>query len=150
MNAQVFQATPSDREGWAALRQQLWPDCPAERHRLEVEQLLAGHGIVALARIGTELVGMAEVSVRHDHVEGTSEAPVPYLEGWFVAESHRGRGIGRALLHFVEEWARAQGFRELASDAELQNAGSIRLHGLLGFREVGRSVHFVKPLQTPP
>src|SRR5688500_2652739 len=109
---------PEDREGWIKLRHSLWPDCPLDRHALEVELLLASEGVVALARVGTELVGMAEVSIRRDHVEGTTEVPVPYLEGWFVAESHRSQGIGRALLQFVENWAREKGYRELASDAE--------------------------------
>jgi aminoglycoside 6'-N-acetyltransferase I len=101
---------------------------------------------VAFASTGGELVGMAEVSIRRDHVEGTSAAPVPYLEGWFVVEKYRGKGIGRALLKFVEDWARERGYVELASDAEIWNEESIRLHGMLGFREVGRSVHFVKGL----
>lgn len=75
---------------------------------------------------------------------------MPYLEGWFVTEDFRGRGIGRGLLAFVERRAVERGFRELASDAELVNAPAIRLHALLGFRETGRSVHFVKALPPEP
>ena len=103
-------------------------------------------GVVALARVDEKIVGMAELSIRHDHVEGTSATPVPYLEGWFVSESHRGWGIGRALLEFVENWSRSRGYQELASDAELYNTPSIDLHKALGFREVGRTVHFVRRL----
>ncbi len=94
-----------------------------------------------------EIAGFAELSIRRDHVDGTSASPVPYLEGWFVEEKFRGKGIGRALLAFVENSARERGFIEIASDAEIWNEESIRLHGLLGFREVGRTVHFVKVLQ---
>jgi aminoglycoside 6'-N-acetyltransferase I len=107
---------------------------------------LALPGIVAVAQAGSVLAGFAEISVRSDHVEGTSSAPVPYLEGWYVRQQYRGKGIGRGLLKFVEEWAVACGFRELASDAELWNEHSIRLHAQLGFSEVGRTVHFVKSL----
>lgn len=92
------------------------------------------------------LVGFAEVSIRHDHVEGTRSAPVPYLEGWYVRSGYRGRGIGSGILGYVEEWAIGRGFSELASDTDPDNAVSIRLHAQLGFREVGRSIHFVKPL----
>jgi aminoglycoside 6'-N-acetyltransferase I len=106
-------------------------------------------GVVALAKVDGELAGFAEVSIRHDHVDGTSAAPVPYLEGWYVEENFRGKGVGRELVRFVEEWARERGFVELASDAELWNEESIRLHGTLGFREVGRTVHFVKELNPP-
>jgi hypothetical protein len=38
------------------------------------------------------------------------------------------------------------GYSEIASDAEIQNSRSIRLHSRLGFREVSRTVHFVKTL----
>jgi aminoglycoside 6'-N-acetyltransferase I len=146
MNATLRIAKAGDRTGWEQLRSRLWPECPLERHRLEIEQLLAGSGVVALANVGKELVGFAEVSVRVDHVEGTTSSPVAYLEGWYVAEKFRGQGIGRALLAFAEKWAVGRGFQELASDAELVNAYSIRLHKTAGFREVGRSVHFVKSL----
>ena len=139
-------ATSEDREEWAQLRRLLFPDCPLERHLLEIGLLMAGQGIVALACVLGEIAGFAEVSVRADHVEGTRSSPVPYLEGWFDKEAHRGQGIGRALLDFVEQWARERGYTELASDAEIENAASVKLHGRLGFKEVGRSVHFVKPL----
>jgi aminoglycoside 6'-N-acetyltransferase I len=140
------EATSADKEAWTGLRHALWPDCPPERHFLEVGQLLAGDGIVVLAWAGEEAVGFAEVSIRRDHVEGTSEAPVPYLEGWFVAPAHRGLGVGRALLEFAWEWARKKGFGEMASDAELENDRSICAHVQLGFVEVERTVHFVRRL----
>src|SRR5688572_22812261 len=143
---EIYIAGSKDSADWARLRSALWPDCPAERHALEIEQLLASEGVVALARVEGELAGFAEVSIRRDHVDGTSASPVPYLEGWFVEEKFRGKGIGRALIQFIEDWARERDFTELASDAELWNEESIRLHGLLGFREVGRTVHFVKRL----
>jgi aminoglycoside 6'-N-acetyltransferase I len=148
LNPEIFIARAEHSAAWAKLRYALWPDCPPERHVLEIQQLLVSEGIVALARAGNEIVGMAEVSIRRDHVEGTTVTPVPYLEGWFVAETHRGQGIGRALLEFVEDWSRAHGYHELASDAELHNTHSIALHTQLGFREAGRCVHFVKRLSS--
>lgn len=141
---EIRPATAADREEWIAMRYELWPDCPRERHQLEIDQLFVGTGVVALAWVSGAPAGFAEVSIRADHVEGTSIAPIPYLEGWYVREAHRGAGVGRALIDFVEQWARSRGFSELASDAELENTLSIKLHAQLGFREVGRSVHFVK------
>jgi len=146
MQATIRIATPVDRPAWVALRFELWPQCPADRHELEVEQLLPSDGVVVVADADGQLIGFAEVSVRRDHVEGTRSAPVPYLEGWYVRAAHRGQGIGRRLLDFVEHWAISRGYGELASDAEIQNHQSIRLHRSLGFTEVGRSVHFVKKL----
>jgi aminoglycoside 6'-N-acetyltransferase I len=72
---------------------------------------------------------------------------VPYLEGWYVAPKHRGLGVGAALLTFIERWSLDHGYVELASDAEIHNEESIRLHLGRGFVEVGRTVHFVKTLR---
>ncbi|MBZ5612719.1 MAG: GNAT family N-acetyltransferase [Acidobacteriia bacterium] len=41
---------------------------------------------------------------------------VGYIEGWYVAESHRHKGIGRKLLVVAEDWARSQGYVEMASE----------------------------------
>jgi aminoglycoside 6'-N-acetyltransferase I len=71
---------------------------------------------------------------------------VAYVEGWFVEEDLRGKGAGRSLIANAEEWARENGFEEIASDAEIENEGSIRAHAALGFRETFRLVHFVKRL----
>lgn len=141
-------ARETDRADWIQLRYELWPHCPVDRHDLEIEQLLKSDGIVAVAEVDGSLVGFAEISIRHDHVEGTRASPVPYLEGWFVKPAHRSLGIGRGLMDFVEQWAIARGFDEIASDAELDNDHGITLHGKLGFTEVGRTVHFVKPLRS--
>ena len=91
-------------------------------------------------------VGFAELSLRHEHVEGASSCPVAYLEGWFVDPSQRGGGIGKALVEAAAEWARERGVSELASDAELTNEQGQRAHEALGFREAGRSVHYLRRL----
>lgn len=62
-------------------------------------------------------------------------------------ERFRHRGIGRALIAAVEAWAREQGFSELASDTEVANERGIAAHHRLGFREVERTIQFVKMLQ---
>ena len=139
--------TAADYPAWISMRQAMWPECPLERHRLEVEQLLQGDGVVLLAEdADRRAIGLAEVSIRRDHVEGTVSTPVPYLEGWYVVPDCRGQGVGRALVDAAAAWAMKAGFTEIASDAELTNEGSIRAHVRLGFREAGRTVHFVRQL----
>lgn len=149
MHITVRAAVQADNASWFNLRAALWPDCTASRHQLEIKQLLAGPGMVALAFADGEIAGFAEASVRGEHVEGTTQVPVPYLEGWYVTKGYRGLGIGKSLLAFVEQWAISCGFGELASDAEIDNERSIGLHSKLGFRVVGRNVHFVKSLHAP-
>jgi aminoglycoside 6'-N-acetyltransferase I len=138
----------ADRSTWFELRRALWPECPAERHLLEMEQWQRSDGVILLAEDGRgQVVGFAEISIRLDHVEGTASAPIPYLEAWYVVPSHRRKGIGRALIQSVESWASGAGFSELASDAECDNHDAVQAHRALGFREVGRSVHFVRRLR---
>jgi len=131
----------------------LWPDCTPERHRLEVQQLTAKQraGVILVAvREDGSLCGFAEISIRHDHVDGASSVIVAYLEGWFVDPDVRGAGIGRRLLEAAEQWAAAQGLKELASDAELDNQRSIQAHLSCGFTETCRAVHFIKPVSVNP
>ena len=130
------------------MRKLLWPECSTERHELEIELLFASSGVVFLAELSKpDLVGFAEISIRNDHVEGTKESPVPYLEGWYVDSQSRNIGVGRSLIKAVENFALEMGFNELASDAELNNKSSIEIHKHIGFKEVGRTVHFVKKIK---
>ena len=130
------------------MRKALWPSCSIERHALETDQILSSDDFVLVAELAeSKLVGFAEVSIRRDHVEGTKTSPVPYLEGWYVDPDYRGKGIGKELIKTIKEIVTKEGYKELASDAEIDNQLSIDIHKNIGFQEVGRSVHFVKSLE---
>ena len=88
---------------------------------------------------------MLELSLR-SIADGCRSSPVPYIEGWFVAASARRHGIGSALVRAAEEWARARGFNEMASDILIENRVSEAAHKKLGFEEVDRMVSFRKSL----
>ena len=79
-------------------------------------------------------------------MEGTQSSPVGYLEGIYVREAYRGKGLARALLSSCEAWAAEMGCVEFASDCELDNKGSIAFHLGAGFVEANRSVCFTKRL----
>jgi len=144
---EVRWASDDDRQTWLRLRHSLWPDCPEEIHRIEVEQALALGGGAPLAHHAQSgVIGFAEISLRHEHVEGTSSAPVAYLEGWFVEEAFRRQGVGQVLVEAAARWATERGLSELASDAELANVSSQNAHEALGFLKTGRSVHYVRKL----
>src|SRR5262245_26014281 len=131
---QIRQITPGDRAAWLRLRRALWPRCSTRKHNLEIRQLLeSGGSVFVAADKRRKVIGFAEVSLRRDHVDGASICPVPYLEAWFVRPSSRCKGIGAALLTAVENWAASRRYAELASDAELTNTLSIKLHKRFGF-----------------
>ena len=149
----VRMARPEDREPLARLRAALWPESSAEEHAQELRSILDGKAPGQLPLIelvaedrSRELVGFAEVGLR-SHADGCDAArAVGYLEGWYVAESHRKRGIGRKLLQAAEDWARKQDCKEMASDALLENELSQHVHKALGFEEVDRCVRYRRTL----
>jgi len=142
-------ADPGDAADWERMRQRLWPSAPGE-HASEIAAFFgsdrrnAAEVFLAFDHEG-RAVGFAEASIR-TYAEGCASGHVTYLEGWFVEEPVRGRGIGADLVAAVEEWGRAHGSSELASDADVHNAEGVAAHRALGFAQVGRIVCFRKAL----
>ena len=144
-----------DLDEWRRMRWLLWPDqsqddCNAWRARIDAVTFVAerpGPPGAANATPGAapRLCGFAEAGARA-FAEGCTTAPVAYLEGWFVDADLRRQGVGAALLAAVEAWARQQGHRELASDADIDNRVSHRAHARLGFTNLGAQVLFRKDL----
>ena len=125
----------------------LWPDSRPEALRREIAQTMEDSGAAFFLWLeGGEALGFAQVQSRQDYMEGTHTSPVGYLEGIFVREACRGRGIAGGLLKACEAWARKRGYGEFASDCELDNADSLRFHLKNGFQEAGRLICFIKAL----
>lgn len=131
----------------AALAGQLWPGHAAGELQAELNELLQDRdAAVFLFWQKACAVGFAQCQLRRDYVEGTRTSPVGYLEGVFVAPPYRRRGLATQLLTACEDWARAQGCREFASDCALDNTASQGFHRAAGFAEAARIVCFTKPL----
>lgn len=141
----IRQATRQDAGAAAALALQLWPENDAPALTAEMEEIIQD-GAVFLAEEDGVAIGFAQCQLRHDYVEGTETSPVGYLEGVYVLAAHRRRGVARALLAACEQWARAQGCREFASDCELTNAESLLFHLNMGFIEANRIICFTKDI----
>lgn len=135
------------------MRSMLWPDVSLEEHLKEIDNALDVRmsGTLPMAVLVAEneegaLIGFLEVGMR-SHADGCNPArPVGFVEGWFVQEAFRNRGIGRELMNAAEEWARAQGCLEMASDTWIDNEESQRAHEAVGFEVVDRCVNFRKAL----
>lgn len=95
-----------------------------------------------------EPIAWISLSLRHDYVEGCQASPVAYLEGIFISPNYRSQEIAKELLNFAEHWAKSQGICQLGSNAELDNLLSQNFHIKHGFREVSRTVHYVRNLNS--
>ena len=136
-----------DRSEWLRMRRALWQDCPDNEQEREVDEILRSVSEKAFFAERPEggLCGFLEASLR-SRADSCETTPVGYIEGWYVDSDMRRQGVGRALVQAAEVWARSQGCRQMASDAEFWNTVSHHAHGALGYQETGRLVHFKKDL----
>ena len=134
---------------WLPLRCAFWDGESEEEHYASLVKFTTTHApyfaFIANDEDG-KAVGFAEISVRRDYVNGTQSSPVLYLEGIFVLPEYRSRGISGQICRAAEDWGRANGFREFASDSDIDNEVSIRAHLGLGFEETDRVVCFRKQI----
>jgi aminoglycoside 6'-N-acetyltransferase I len=147
MNISIQSPTPDTLQTWLALRKKLWHLCPEEKHLREIQEYLHSNKKQAFIAYSDDNipVGFIEVSLR-DYAEGCTQSPVAYIEGWFVDEAFRRKGIGTLLMQTAEGWAHDHGCTQLASDAELDNATSIDAHKRMGFKTYNKLVHFIKDI----
>ena len=146
MNVTIRPAVREDMDDWFKMRKGVWPDAPDEYLNFDMEDIFSSEqDMIFLASVENKPVGMIEARIR-DYGEGCETSPVGYIEGWFVQEEFRGKGIAGALTQAAENWAREKGCTEMGSDTWLENEVSIRAHLKMGYVEVERLVHFVKQL----
>jgi aminoglycoside 6'-N-acetyltransferase I len=149
----IRKAVLTDCQELARLREALWPESSAEAHALELKAILDGTAglvvpmdiFVAEGESGA-LVGFLEVGLRSCADGCDPSRAVGYVEGWYVAASYRKQGIGGKLLAAAEDWARQHGCGEMASDAQIENELSQRVHEAAGYTVVDRCVHYRKAL----
>ncbi len=136
-----------DRAEWLRMRKALWDDCPDDQQVRETEEILGSDTqvVVVAERPSGGLCGFLEASLR-SIVDGCDSTPVGYIEGWYVDEDVRRRGVGGTLVEAAEAWARSRACRQMASDAELWNTVSHQAHEALGYEETARLVLFKKNL----
>lgn len=148
----IREAQPSDLTAAARLASRLWPEHALADLQPEFSELIESDEAAVFllfddgCRSEDGACGFAQCQLRRDYVEGTSSSPVGYLEGIYVDEACRHRGLARELLHACETWAKERGCTEFASDCELDNAASLAFHLHAGFEEANRLICFAKRL----
>lgn len=139
---------PDDRAEWLRMRRALYDGLRPEDEGADADAWLARPDTIVLVAAranGRGLAGLVELGER-PYADGCDTSPVTYLEGWWVDEDARRQGVGAALVAAGMAWARARGYREMASDALLDNVVSHRAHEALGFEEVERAVRYRRAL----
>jgi len=88
-----------------------------------------------------KVIGMVELSLRNI-VDGCSSSPVPYLEGLYLEEAERGKGLGAQILQMLIDWCKGQGYTEFATDAEIVNQRAQMFYENAGFEVIDRVVEY--------
>jgi GNAT superfamily N-acetyltransferase len=112
----------------AELLQTYWEDKTACHFRLDLEEVAEGRGAFLIADAGGSPIGCGAVR-RLD--ERTAE-----LKRMYVVPSHRGRGVGRALLNALEAEARRIGVSRLLLETGVRQAAAMALYTRAGYTSV--------------
>ena len=148
-NVSIRAAEAGDRAELQRLIHALFPDIPVADLDAEVDRYLGAATLVQAVfvaeRMAGGLAGFIEVGTR-PYAEGCESSPVPYIEAWFVDPDVRRQRIGASLFVAAEDWARALGFTEIASDVQVDNEVSIAAHRQLGYEETERLICFRRGL----
>jgi L-amino acid N-acyltransferase YncA len=112
------------------------PETIGDRETWFARQQAAGYPTL-VADDGGTVVGFTAFGDFRDTTKWPGYRPVVELT-IHVAESHWGRGVGRALITELIARARALGKTQIVAGIDGANEASIRFHERLGFREVAR------------
>jgi putative acetyltransferase len=106
----------------------MYPEEGANHFRLNPEEVRKGKGSFLIATDGERQLGCGALR-RMD--EKTGE-----IKRMYVRNEARNRGIGRAMLHSIEEEAKALGMARLVLETGVRQLAAIALYRKAGFIEV--------------
>ncbi|TXS21451.1 GNAT family N-acetyltransferase [Streptomyces sp. ms191] len=131
---------PEDRDAWERLFRayidfygRTEPDAMYERAWREFQDGSRLHALAA--RLDGRVVGLTHFFVH----PSTSGPDVCYLQDLFTEPEARGRGVARALIAAVTDWARTQGCGRVYWNTQASNTTARRLYD-----RVARDTGFVK------
>lgn len=125
----IREAAVDDLDAIAKLERDAFPEDQVSRRSLRAF-LRAPHRPVLAATIDGVVAGYALVSLR----KGARAARIYSIA---VAARFARRGVGHALLHACEKYARARGKRALTLEVRYDNRPAIALYEKWGFKQFG-------------
>lgn len=123
------------------MRYLLWSDHNEKELYIEMLQILEGKTfyknelswtVFVAVRENGSLGGFIEITI-YPQLDFCDSKPIGYIEGWYVDEDIRNKGVGKSLVDIAQKWAVENKCTEIASDVEIINNGSQLAHQSLGF-----------------
>jgi GNAT superfamily N-acetyltransferase len=142
MKANVRQARPGDAAALADLVTQLGYPSRAEQVASRLTTLLTAEQGLLVAEVGGVVVGVVHVRL----LAALQLDDAAEIGALAVGSQWRSQGIGRALLHAAEEWAKQRGCSAMWVRTNIVRQ---RAHGFYfqnGFRHAKTSLTLVKDL----
>ena len=120
---------PADLDGIQAVDRESFPS-PWTRAMYEAELLNTGTSFILVGRVpGAAVAGYCSYRLVADELQINNVA---------VGPSHRGQGLGRALVQAAAAHGRRAGARVALLEVRRSNAPAQRLYLRLGFRQAGQ------------
>jgi RimJ/RimL family protein N-acetyltransferase len=133
---ELARAVGAEPQGWLVTDGE-WRSVGDERRYLRAIRR-SRHAAVLVAETDGEIVGRLSIT-RDPHPASRHVADL----GLMVAEDHRRRGAGRALMLAAEDWARAGGVVKIELHVFPYNTAAIALYDELGYEREGlRRMHY--------
>jgi len=146
----IRKVTEKDFDSWLKMRYDLWPYHTMEELETEMRKIYKFFDVDNIAYVAEEgniIVGLIELSI-HETAPGCTTKNVGFIEGWYVKEDMRQKGIGKLLVKQGEIWAKAAACMEMASDTNERYPISPIAHKALGYQEVNIPLHYRKSLMN--
>jgi GNAT superfamily N-acetyltransferase len=105
------------------LQQHFYP--PQSRHAYSVEKLLREGVNFFIASYNDQLAGCGGIKLYEDYGE---------IKRMYVRPSHRGRGLGKAILNTLSEFAKERGIGILRLETGIYQTEAIGLYDAYGFQ----------------
>jgi ribosomal protein S18 acetylase RimI-like enzyme len=90
----------------------------------------ASDEVLLVAEDGGQLLGLIHVKTVVDYF---SQQPIAHVSDVVVAASAEGRGMGKALMHAAEDWARGRGYAMVQLHVLVDNARARSMYERLGY-----------------
>lgn len=132
---------------WFELRDLLWPNhdpMELKKEMLEIEEK-ADQMPVFFAYDQEVMCGFMECSLKEE-APGCHSNRILYIEGWYVRDNYRQKGVGRKLFEHASQWGKSHGCIEMASDTNENYPISPIAHKKIGFLESSIPFYYYKKL----